>query len=409
MSFILNFSSRFTNKNIQVEIDPDLLPELATPDKASTSRIITFNLYKLIYHIGAIQTRRFAPSNRLKFLDKSDLIEKIYSNTDEFRVKINQIRTINGSETLTSVSEDFGVGISVVIAESLFNIRRSTIQKIYGTGRRPDWKCQTYDNKILVFESKGTINIATSRAQERDALIQKTKEPGDIQVASLTVINENSISNNRFLDPSINQSNIPPEMENHLLRAGHYASVFSFLGNSRLSNYYSQMRKRLEGRITPFEQNNKDKVFKSLEIYGPIINFDNKEFTGEFFKIENAKFLFVGVDKNLLSYTGFIHFQDYESDKDEVVEENHYILFKDGILIIEIKNFSPFESIIREDQIPNYQNKITISDIDEMNEISFSKYFIHLLERNGFEEIQTEQKVNDFRVDLKAKLNEEIY
>ncbi|MBE3853655.1 hypothetical protein HJ177_22625 [Vibrio parahaemolyticus] len=136
MTFIRNIVSRFSYKTISVEIDPILLPELDTVDKVTTCRDITFNLYNLIYHIGSIQSRRFAPSNRLKFMDKSDLIEKIYSGTDEFRVKINDIRSINGSETLTSISEDFGVGISVVIADKLFNIKRSTIQKIYGTKKK---------------------------------------------------------------------------------------------------------------------------------------------------------------------------------------------------------------------------------------------------------------------------------
>jgi Holliday junction resolvase len=44
-----------------------------------------------------------------------------------------------------------------------------------------------------------------------------------------------------------------------------------------------------------------------------------------------------------------------------------------------------------------------------MNEISFSKYFIHLLERNGFTNIREEIKVGDFRVDLTADFNNETY
>ena len=175
MTFIRNLTSRFSNKIISVEIDQDLLEELDTPDKVTTTRNITFNLYKLIYHIGTIQSRRFAPSNRLKFSDKSDLIETLYSNTNEFRVRINDVRTVNGSETLKSISEDFGIGISVVIAEKLFNIKRSTIQKIYGTGRRPDWKCQTTDNRILIFECKGSTSMQNSIQQEVNALDQKTK------------------------------------------------------------------------------------------------------------------------------------------------------------------------------------------------------------------------------------------
>ncbi|WP_430408811.1 hypothetical protein [Kordia sp.] len=409
MTFIRNFTSRFSNKTISVEIDPDLLTELDTIDQITTSRNITFNLYKLIYHIGTIQSRRFAPSNRLKFSDKSDLIETIYRNTNEFRVRVNDIRTANGSETLTSISEDFGIGISVVIAEKLFKIKRSTIQRIYGTGRRPDWKCQTTDNRILVVECKGSTSMQTSIQQEVNALDQKTKEAGDIQIASLTVINEATISTNRFLDPPIEQSNISPIMENHILRAGHYASVFSFLGNSRLSRYYSQMRKRLEGKITPYEQTEKNKIFKEIRTNDPIVRFKEREFTGSFYEIENKKFLFVGVDKELLSYTGFLEFKDYESDSDTLINGNYYNLFKDGVLIIEIVEIQEFNNIIDINRIKNYQNKITISDIDEMNEISFSKYFIHLLKRNDFNIIEEQAMVSSFQFDLVANYNDETY
>lgn len=409
MTFIRNIASRFAYKTISVEIDPFLLPELDTVDKVTNRRDITFNLYNLIYHIGSIQTRRFAPSNRLKFLDKSDLIEKIYSDTDDFRVKINDIRSINGSETLTSISEDFGVGISVVIADKLFNIKRSTIQKIYGTAKRPDWKCQTQNNRILVIEAKGTISIQTSREQERKALIQKTKELGDVKVASLTILNENTISTNRFLDPPIDSSDIPPMMENHILRAGHYASVFSFLGNSKLSKYYSQMRKRLEGRMSPYEQVEKDDSFRELRTNDPIINFEDKEYVGSFYEVEHEKNIFVGVDKELLSYSGFIEFCDYENDKDVLVGGNHYILFKDGVLIVEIERIEMFSDIVKADNIQNYQSKITVSDIDEMNGISFSKYFVSLLERNGFTNIREEAEIRNAGADITAELNDITY
>jgi hypothetical protein len=409
MAFIRNIASRFAYKTIIVEIDPLLLPELDTVDKVTTTRHITFNLYNLVYHIGSIQTRRFAPSNRLKFMDKSDLIEKLYSNMDEFRVRINDIRTINGSETLTSISEDFGVGISVVIADSLFNIKRSTIQKIYGSKKRPDWKCQTQNNRILVVEAKGTISIATSCTQEITALVQKTKVYGDVKVASLTVLNENSISTNRFLDPPIENGNLSPIMENHILRAGHYASVFSFLGNSKLSNYYSQMRNRLEGSISPYKQLEKDDTFRELRTNESTISFENKMFVGSFYEVENEKNIFVGVDKELLSYSGFMEFDDYDNDTDTLVEGNHYILFKDGVLIIEIERIQTFSGIVRVDKIKSYQNKITVSDIDEMNGITFSKYFISLLKRNGFTNIRQEAETGYVSADITAEFNNFTY
>lgn len=409
MAFLRDIAILFHNKNILVDIDPLLLPHIKSVDKVTTQRMISFNLYRLIYHIGTIQSRRFAPSNRLKFIDKMDLIEKIYTDTNEFRIKINEIRQVNGSETLTSISEDFGIGISVVIAESLFNIKSSTIQKIYGTGRRPDWKCQLTDNRIFVVEGKGATSIGTSNTQRIDALDQKTKEPGDIQIASLTVLNENTISTNRYLDPPIENDNMSPEMQNHILRAGHYASVFSFLGNSRLSRYYSQMRKRIEGVITSQEQNLKNQVFRELRFNDPTITFNHREFVGSFYKIENDKYLFVGVDKRLLSYQGFISYSEFENDIEETIEENVFILYNDGVLVIEIVNIEIFSNIVNTKEIKNYQDNITISDIDEMNEISFSKYFAYILKENGFSNLVEQTSINNLFVDLTAKKGNQMF
>jgi hypothetical protein len=409
MAFLRDIAALFQNKTISVDIDPLLLPHIKTADKVTTQRTISFNLYRLIYHIGTIQSRRFATSNRLKFLDKVDLIEKIHTNTNEFRVKIDEIRQINGSETLKSISEDFGIGISVVIAESLFDTKSSTIQKISGTSRRPDWKCQLTDNRIFVVEGKGAISIATSNVQQTQALDQKTREPGDIRVASLTVLNENEISTNRYLDPPIENDNMPPEIQNHIFRAGHYASVFSFFGNSRLSRYYLQMRKRLEGIITSQEQNLKDQVFRELRFNDPTIKFKHQEFVGSFYKVENEKYLFVGVDKRLLSYQGFISYNEFENDDEETISENVFILFKDGVLVIEITKIEYFSNIVHRNEIKSYQDNITLSDIDEMNEISFSKYFEYILKENGFSNLREQTISNDLGVDLTATKNNQTY
>lgn len=411
MAFIRDIAALFQNKNILVDLDPLLLPHIKSADKVTTQRTISFNLYRLIYHIGTIQSRRFAVSNRLKFLDKVDLIEKIYTNTNDLRIKINEITQTNGSETLKSISEDFGIGISVVIAENLFDTKRSTIERIIktGRGRRPDWKCQLNDNRIFVAEGKGATSIATSNTQQVRALTQKQQEPGDIRVASLTVLNENTISTNRYLDPPIENDNIPPEMQNHILRAGHYASVFSFFGNSRLSRYYSQMRKRLEGIITSQEQNFKDQVFRELRFYDPTINFKLQEFVGSFYKIENEKYLFVGVDKRLLSYQGFISYYEFENDLEETIQDNVFILYKDGVLVIEILNIDVFSDIVNVSDIKNYQDNITISDIDEMNEISFSKYFEYILKENGFSNLTEQTNRNDLFVDLSATKDNQIF
>lgn len=397
--FIREIATRFRNLQVQVTIDNKLLQHIDSNDKLSTNRTITFNLYKLIYAIGTIQTRRFAPSNRMKFLDKADLIEKIYTNTNDFRVKIQDIRQNGGAEVLATISEDFGVGISVVIAEALFNIKYSTIQRIYGTNKRPDWKCQTTDNRTLIIESKGASSQATSSTQETCALIQKRRRNGDVKIASLTVINENKISTNRYLDPPIEPENRDSVKQTRILRAGHYSSVFSFLGISILSKYYSQMRNRLLEVISIEEQYEKNEIYSQLKDEFPNFTFDNKLFTGNFYKVDDAKFLFIGIDKQLISFEGFSDFNDYENEVNETIDENNYILFKDGILIIEIYNISLFKKFISPNQIYSYQENITISDVDSMTEISFEKYVEFLLKDNGFE-FQTELRIQDSVADI---------
>lgn len=343
--------------NISVEIDPELLPQLDCEDKTTTLRTLSISVFKLIYSIGNIQTRRFAPSNRQKYTDKSDLIESLVENTTDFRVRITDVRNIHGAETLKSISEDFGVGVSVLVAMQLFNIQYSTIQRIYGNNKRPDWSCQTLDNRVLIVESKGASSQARSDSQELRAIEQKNSRNGDIRIASLTVINEHQVSQSRFLDPPINLDDMNPELHNKILRAGHYSSVFSFLGHSILSRYFSQMRKKLLNEISIEEQSAKNNLFFRIRDQYSRILFREKEFRGTFYKIENNRYLFIGIDIALISYEGFINFIEYQNEVDTFIDNNHYMLFRDGILIIEIENITSFTGIVNINSIKNYQEK----------------------------------------------------
>lgn len=397
--FIPEITTRFRNFNIQVDIDSRLLQIIDDSDKITTPRRISFNLYKLIYAIGTIQSRRFAPSSRMKFFDKSDLIEKINALSNDFQVKLSEIRQSEGPEVLKSISEDFGVGLSVVIAESLFKIKFSTIQRIYGNDKRPDWKCQTRDDRTLVVESKGATSQTTSAKQENVALVQKTKRTANVRIASLSVLNETQISTNRFLDPPTPNISLNNELQYKILRAGHYSSVFSFLGIPFLSRYYSQMRNRLLKSITPEQQIEKNNMYFELRDSYPYLKFKRIFYTGKFYKVEENKLLFVGIDRQLLSYEGFLSFIDYQNEIDEIINGNHYIQFKDGILIIEYNDLSYLPVRLDLNQIKNYQENISIRDVDEMTEISFIKYIAYVLVQLGFE-IKKDFRISDSKIDI---------
>jgi hypothetical protein len=391
----------FQNLSVHVEIDPLLLPFLDCPDRTSVNRTVTVNLFKLIYMIGTIQTRRFAPSRRQKFTDKSDLLEKLHTSTGEFRVMITNVQGTLGSEVLKTLSEDFGVGLSVLIAGQLFHIKDSTIQRIYANDKRPDWQCQTNANQLLVVESKGASSEATKRAQRANAISQKGTRPADIRVASLTLIREHEVSMAEFVDPPGDEPEFDPQSQRQIMRAGHYASAFSFLGHSALSRYFSQMRKRILNTISRGEQLEKDATFFRIRNEYTQINFRQERYAGTFTEVGDEQYLFIGVDPELVSYQGFLEFIDHEQDEEAVIENNHYIRFKDGILIIEIKNIQAFSYNVIIPAIPNYQQFTTITDIDAMTEISFEKYWLYVLTINGFQ-TGTQVQFSETIIDLVA-------
>ena len=72
-------------------------------------------------------------------------------------------------------------------------------------------------------------------------------------------------------------------------------------------------------------------------------------------------------------------------------------------------NIHVFSDTVNISLIKNYQENITISDIDEMNEISFSKYFEYILKENGFSNLTEQTNRNNLFVDLCATKDNQIF
>lgn len=409
---ITEIFSRFRNLQIKVQIDPSILQNHLQNDSRFSNLqgntiSVNLNLYKLICAIGTIQTRRFAPSNRQKFCDKADLLKCLYHDNN-FKVKINEIRLKLGSEVLGTISQELGIGISVLISDYLFGIEYSTISRILSNTKRPDWNCFTKGNKVLVVESKGSTSNSTINSMASNALMQKRTRNGDIKVASLSLLKENEISFNKFLDPPIKQNNMNYEEYRKILKAGHYASIFSFIGQSELSKYFSHMQKRLSGKISESEQVQKNIIFDKIRRKYYRIRESQKDFYGNFLRTSDNTFLYIGIDSRLINYYGFIDFQDYESEIDRIEDKNHYYITRDGIVFIEIRNIEKFKDIIDIRRIRHYQEFNTISDIDEMTGFSFEKYVVFLLNYNGFETLN-EVKIGNKRVDIIAQKGNKKY
>ncbi|MGG1679524.1 restriction endonuclease [Neobacillus sp. NRS-1170] len=376
--------SRVKNYNILVKVDTNLInpTRVRYPVDLLTNSEFTIqiNQFKLIYAIGSIQSRRFNPSNRQKFTDKEDLIEKIKDDND-FKVEIDRIRNLLGSETLGKISEDFGVGIAVLVADYLYNIDLTTLHRITEHGKRPDIKCMTSYGEELVVESKGYTNYNNLRGQLSNAQIQKRSISSDIHTVSLTLLNQDSISTNEFIDPPSQPNEKNKELIIKIQKAKHYSAVFSFIGQSELSKYFSFMKNRLEETEDVNILNKKESLYRKIKKDYREYSIDGRIYKGTLERINDEKLIFLGIDQNLLSYEGFYNFQEYHSDFEHYPnEQDFFYVYRDGICVGEISSDNFSEDI----EIHHFQKKTRISDIDDMNIISFEKYIEFLFVENGY-------------------------
>lgn len=370
----------FSTHYLEVKWDNEVCPNLKPCYQRQTQARIPIRLFNLLKGLGSVQPKRLKPSLMSTFVDYGFLVEKL-KDVPEFELKIQETRAILSSEMLTEVSELMGIGLSVVVVKELFDIQESTINKIKSiSSQRPDWQCLTRDNRKLIVEAKGSINKYTSTQQLKGAVDQKNAIAGDVKIATATVLNEDIISVMTVVDPPIT-SGEQNEMQRHAFRAYHYASVFSFLGDDVLSLYFEKMARRLSGRIREREMNDKEMMYKELTYHAPTVLFADIECSGHLYGPMNNQYLFLGVDKTLLSYRGFIDYNDAEEERIVNEKGNEYILQPDGILVINITNPTAFQERNQIEAIGVGMDRIALSDLDSLRGNSFKRYVKYLLDK----------------------------
>ncbi|WP_221563168.1 restriction endonuclease [Alkalihalobacillus sp. TS-13] len=401
--------SRVRNYNILVKVDSNLInpTRVKYPVDLLTNSELTLqiNQFMLIYAIGSIQSRRFNPSNRQKFTDKEDLIEKI-KNDKDFKVQIDKIRNLLGSETLGKISEDFGVGIAVLVADYLYDIDLTTLHRITEHGKRPDIKCMTRNGDELVVESKGYSNLNNLRGQLSNAQIQKRSIVSDIHAVSLTLLSQDSISTNEFIDPPSQPNEKDKELVLKIQRAKHYSAIFSFIGQSELSKYFSYMKNRLEDTEDLNILNKKENLYWKIKKNYREYRIEGEIYKGTLERLNDEKLIFLGIDQNLLTYEGFYNFQEYPSDFEHYQNgKDFFYIYRDGICAGEL-----FIDDFKEDinKIHHFQKRTRISDVDDMNIISFEKFIEFLFIENGYE-VQNFKQHYEVGFDFKISKNNKSY
>ncbi len=183
---MLNPVKLFAAPRIEVEWDDVVKNSLKPNYRALSTTYIPIRLFDLLMGLGSIQSKRLNPSLMKSLMDFDYLLDLI-ANGRDLKLRIADIRAHAGSELLTMASEDMGIGLSVVVASQLFDVDKSTICKIIGTGRRPDWRCLLNDGRELVVESKGSTSQTTSNRQLKEAVDQKNHYQANVKLSLIHI------------------------------------------------------------------------------------------------------------------------------------------------------------------------------------------------------------------------------
>jgi hypothetical protein len=405
MDFLKIFQSITSNSLIRVDIDPALYSKLNTHGFIPGENLeIKLNHYKLLTSIGLLEPKRYN-TDRPKINDYLSLYTWI-KNTPEFKVIKSHISSVQKRN-----SEELGVGVAIQLTKKLFKINESTISKIKETNEKTmDFTCLSCNGEIINVEAKGSTSMYTRTKQIKHGLEQKieglNRNSADLKIISATLLNESAISHCIYRDP-LAISPLDPEYKIKLMKADHYSRVFNLMGQKELSKYFGFMKKRLMYDKDFKEVKEKEYLYTKLKEDSLKFKFNNKEFIGNIYIVGKNQYQFVGFDKNLLSLSGFIDFQEYNSEIVISSEKNKIIISTDGLCIIYIRELNSLQDefkkeinkMIENKDIKHYQEYTSIYDLDMMNELAVEQYFNYLFFKAGYKVIN-ECKHGNIRSDF---------
>lgn len=380
--------------DIEVTWDDDVKSYLKPEYQNQKRARVPVPILNLLLGLGCVQPKRMNPTLRTTLMDFNYLLDQIDDDNAVLKMRISETRNSLGSEMLTESSELLGIGLSVVVVSQLFDVQPSTISKIIGiSSRRPDWRCLLSDGQKLQIEAKGSTNQSTSNTQLKKAVEQKRAIESDISIATATVLNEMTISKMTIKDPPVADNDSNSFLNRQLFRAYHYSSVFSFLGDDVLSLYFEKMAKRITGLISQDEMIDKELMFNDLIYNAPSIKITNNDYCGHLYGPIGIHYLFIGINKSLLKFQGFKNFTDDVGTRRIEKEGNDYIIYRDGIIIVNVRNATSFQNEYHIQSIGVSLDRIALTDLDSIRGNSFKRYVKYLLNKINYDVIWEENGV----------------
>ncbi|CAF4563383.1 unnamed protein product [Rotaria sp. Silwood1] len=193
---------------------------------------------------------------------------------------IDLARIKGGPELVGDISGDLGIGVGLMILINFFKVERSTISKITSSKLRPDIVCKR-DNLTIILECKGTSDAASFNVMAARAVRQKNSRNANIKIASVTIFNQNNISQNFLIDPPSMLENRPDPI---LLKAQHYINVFNMIGEVELSLYFKTLKRRLSNPEDEVNYDIKVDLFSKIQEEYKRISARGYMFYGKFYQ-----------------------------------------------------------------------------------------------------------------------------
>ena len=200
-----------------------------------------FYLFDFVSYMGF--SRNCSSTNTIKFPLAADLLKNIKKDSEDLCILIPELEE-GRVEDKKEISWRMGDGLSLLLAEKIYNLEKNKISKIRRRSNesKPDYQGFCGNTKV-VWEAKGSINPPQSTVINT-AQDQKLQEPSNVAFASFATLKSDCISEVTLKDPP----NLPLEGNELAIKsskARHYVDVFNFIGQPELSRYFLLMEKRL--------------------------------------------------------------------------------------------------------------------------------------------------------------------
>ncbi len=370
----------FEEKEIEVEIDACFLRLKNYPVCGQVTRI-KFKLLDLILAFGTLHPSRFQNSNRIKIADYFRYLDRVKPDVD-FKIDFVKVRQFMHSDGVLDTSYFFGSSLSLLLADKLFRTQVHALRKITGSKKRADYEGYSSLNHYVVLEAKGTSYDHNRPGQITKARSQIATKNAFIKIISSSLLNENSISNARLIDPPGEDVTFD-ENQDAITKAQNFSNLFNLLGHQELSHYFYLMMGKIQNQKNWAIVDEKEKLFEKIVEKYDAVNFHGIKYRGLHYK-DGESFLFVGVKEELIYFKGFLD-SAREIIKDQVFEEQNRFsyLYLNSILLIVMKGSQPVQpnSFIIDNDLQITMNDIHYSPKGISNDLIL-KVFIRY---SGFE------------------------